>query len=123
MSLLTNSSPDTPNRSLTAQSERLARKPIFPTTGQIRTYDSAGVRRPSKMSTYPQPCRPSSLHLQASSLKPQASRTAFTLVELLIAMVLTLILITSIAQFYAIVGDSVKDGRAVIEMGGQMRAA
>src|SRR6478609_1988737 len=73
---------------------------------------------------------------QASSLKLQASRpaftrcarvsrprTAFTLVELLIAMVLTLILITSIAQFYAIVGESVKDGRAIIEMGGQMRAA
>src|SRR5262245_26254127 len=46
----------------------------------------------------------------------------FTLVEMLVAMVLTLILVTSIAQFYAIVGDSVKDGRAMIEMGGQMRA-
>src|SRR5262245_25028641 len=47
----------------------------------------------------------------------------FTLVEMLVAMVLTLILVTAIAQFYAIVGDSVKDGRAMIEMGGQMRAA
>lgn len=58
-----------------------------------------------------------------SPLTAHRRRNGFTLVELLIAMVLTLILITSIAQFYAIVGDSVKDGRAVIEMGGQMRAA
>jgi type II secretory pathway pseudopilin PulG len=50
-------------------------------------------------------------------------RQAFTLVEMLIAMVLTLLLITSIAQFYAIVGDSVKDGRAIIEMGGRLRSA
>src|SRR5687768_4536190 len=52
-----------------------------------------------------------------------ARRPAFTLIELLIAMVLTLILVTAIAQFYAVVGDSVKDGRAIIEMGGQLRAA
>src|SRR5687767_3000999 len=56
-------------------------------------------------------------------MHPSPPRRAFTLVELLIAMVLTLILITSIAQFYAIVGDSVKDGRAIIEMGGQLRSA
>jgi prepilin-type N-terminal cleavage/methylation domain-containing protein len=48
-------------------------------------------------------------------------RRAFTLVEMLIAMVLTLILITAIAQFYAIIGESVKDGRAMIELGGQVR--
>jgi prepilin-type N-terminal cleavage/methylation domain-containing protein len=48
---------------------------------------------------------------------------AFTLIELLIAMVLTLILVTAIAQFYAVVGDSVKDGRAIIEMGGRIRTA
>src|SRR5215211_2056248 len=58
-----------------------------------------------------------------SPLTTHQSRAAFTLVEMLVAMVLTLILVTSIAQFYAIVGDSVKDGRALIEMGGQMRAA
>jgi len=50
-------------------------------------------------------------------------RSAFTLVEMLIAMVLTLIMVAAIAEFYAYVGDSVKDGRAMIEMGGQMRAA
>src|SRR6478736_2752953 len=50
-------------------------------------------------------------------------RRGFTLVEMLVAMVLTLLLVTAIAEFYAIVGDSVKDGRAMIEMGGQLRAA
>lgn len=52
-----------------------------------------------------------------------ARRRAFTLVEMLVAMVLTLLLVTAIAEFYAIVGESVKDGRAMIEMGGQLRAA
>lgn len=48
---------------------------------------------------------------------------AFTLIEMLIAMVLTLLLVYAIAEFYAYVGETVKDGRALIEMGGQMRAA
>jgi prepilin-type N-terminal cleavage/methylation domain-containing protein len=46
----------------------------------------------------------------------------FTLVELLIAMTLTLMLVYAIAQFYAFVGETVRDGRAQIEMGGQLRA-
>jgi|GEM_PF-1088047 len=50
-------------------------------------------------------------------------RRAFTLVELLIAMALTLILVYAVAQFYAFVGETVRDGRAQIEMGGQLRAA
>ena len=50
-------------------------------------------------------------------------RRAFTLVEMLIAMALTLILVYAIAEFYAYVGSAVKDGRAMIEMNGQMRIA
>jgi prepilin-type N-terminal cleavage/methylation domain-containing protein len=61
--------------------------------------------------------------MTSSPLKPQASGRGFTLVEMLVAMVLTLILVTSIAQFYAIIGDSVKDGRAMIEVSGRVRAA
>lgn len=48
-------------------------------------------------------------------------RRAFTLVEMMIAMVLTLLLVTAIAQFYAIIGESVKDGRAMVELSGQVR--
>jgi len=47
----------------------------------------------------------------------------FTLVELLIAMALTLMLVYAVAQFYAFVGDSVRDGRAQIEKGGNLRQA
>ena len=47
----------------------------------------------------------------------------FTLVELLIAMALTLILVYAVAQFYAFVGETVRDGRAQIEMGGNLRQA
>ena len=50
-------------------------------------------------------------------------RTAFTLVEMLIAMALTLILVYAIAEFYAYIGNAVRDGRATIEMGGQLRSA
>lgn len=50
------------------------------------------------------------------------ARRAFTLVEMLVAMALTLILVYAIAEFYAFVGDTVRDGRAMIEMSGEMRA-
>ena len=42
---------------------------------------------------------------------------------MLIAMALTLILVYAIAEFYAYVGATVKDGRAMIEMNGLMRMA
>src|SRR3954464_15555992 len=62
-------------------------------------------------------------HPLSHSRRAQPALRAFTLVEMLIAMALTLILVYAIAQFYAIVGDSVKDGRAMIELNQQLRAA
>jgi len=50
------------------------------------------------------------------------ARRAFTLIELLIAMALTLILVSAIAEFYAYVGNAVRDSRAMIELGGQLRS-
>jgi type II secretory pathway pseudopilin PulG len=47
---------------------------------------------------------------------------AFTLVEMLVAMAVTLILIAALAQAYAIVGDVVAEGRSVIELSGNLRA-
>ena len=49
-------------------------------------------------------------------------RSAFTLIELLVSMAITLVLVYAIAEFYAYVGKAVGDGRAMIEMGGQLRA-
>ncbi len=46
---------------------------------------------------------------------------AFTLVELLVTMVVTLILIGALAQAFAIVGESVARGRATIELAGSLR--
>lgn len=46
-----------------------------------------------------------------------------TLLELLIAMALTLLLILGLAQFFTYVGDTVRDGRAIVEMGGDIRNA
>src|SRR5438094_1233026 len=60
----------------------------------------------------PVPCR----------LAPGHCRFAFTLVEMLVAMALTLLLVYAIAQFYAIVGDAVKDGRSMIQLNQQLRA-
>jgi type II secretory pathway pseudopilin PulG len=47
----------------------------------------------------------------------------FTIVEMMIAMVLTLIMVYAIAEFYAYVGETVKDGRAMIEISGAVRNA
>src|SRR5262245_1867121 len=55
-------------------------------------------------------------------MTPHSLRRAFTLIELLVAMALTLILVYAIAHFYAIIGDAVKDGRAMIELNQQLRA-
>ena len=48
---------------------------------------------------------------------------AFTLLEMLIAMALTLIMVGAIAEFYAYVGETIKDGRAMITMSSQLRGA
>jgi len=60
-----NPSPSPPNRSLTAQHEHLAEKPISPTPTQIKTYNYTLIQRRSEVSAYPQPCLPSSLRSQA----------------------------------------------------------
>ncbi|MCI0361020.1 MAG: prepilin-type N-terminal cleavage/methylation domain-containing protein [Planctomycetaceae bacterium] len=53
----------------------------------------------------------------------RACRRAMTLVEMLIAMALTLILVYAIAELYARIGPSVKDGRAMIDLVAQLRTA
>lgn len=50
-------------------------------------------------------------------------KQGYTLVEMLVAMTLTLILVIAIAEFMAYVGNFVRDGRAMIELNGQMRVA
>jgi prepilin-type N-terminal cleavage/methylation domain-containing protein len=61
--------------------------------------------------------------VDGNSRPRRALRRAFTLVEMLVAMALTLILVYAIAEFYAYVGNFVKDGRAMIEMNNAMRTA
>lgn len=48
-------------------------------------------------------------------------RSAFTLVELLVSMAISLIMVYAMVQFMVYVGDSVGDGRAMIELSGQLR--
>ena len=56
----------------------------------------------------------------ARSRSPQCG---FTLVELLVAMALTLLLIVGIGQFFVFITDTVRDGRAIVEMGSDIRNA
>lgn len=60
---------------------------------------------------------------RSARLARKTLRRGFTLVEMLIAMALTLILVYAIAEFYAYVGETVKDGRASITMGSTLRTA
>ncbi len=50
-------------------------------------------------------------------------RRGFTLVEMLVAMALSLIIILAVTQVFRLVGDNVLAGRAVLEMSGQLRSA
>ncbi len=50
------------------------------------------------------------------------SSTGFTLVEMLVAMMVTLLLIAALAQAFAIVGENVSQGRAAIELTGGLRS-
>lgn len=47
----------------------------------------------------------------------------FTLVELMVAMALSLVIVLAVTQVFRLVGDSVLAGRAVAEMSSQLRAA
>ena len=49
--------------------------------------------------------------------------TGFTLVEMLIAMAITLVMIGAVVTLFANVSNSVRDRRAVVEMSGQLRHA
>jgi len=48
-------------------------------------------------------------------------RRAFTLVEMLIAMAVTLILMTALATGFAFVGQSIRDGRGEVQLSNQLR--
>lgn len=52
-----------------------------------------------------------------------ARRGGFTLVEMLIAMAITLVMIGAVVTLFANISNSVRNRRAVIEMSGQMRHA
>ena len=61
--------------------------------------------------------------LQCSQRRcPCAARRGMTLVEMLVAMALSLIIILAVTQVFRLVGDNVLASRAVTEMSGQLRA-
>ncbi len=49
------------------------------------------------------------------------SHLAFTLVELLIAMTITLMLMAALAKSFAVIGNSIKDGRSKVTLSSQLR--
>lgn len=51
------------------------------------------------------------------------SRGGFTLVEMLVAMALSLIIVLAVAQVFRLIGDNVLASRATLEMSGQLRGA
>ncbi|MGY8768120.1 MAG: PulJ/GspJ family protein [Pirellulales bacterium] len=57
----------------------------------------------------------------SNTRQPRFSRLGFTLVEMLVAMTLTLVLFFSVAQMFSQLGGIMEDGRALIEMSGELR--
>ncbi len=57
------------------------------------------------------------------SHRSRRRRHGLTLVEMLVAMTVSLIMIYGMVEFFASLSNQVSDGRAVIEMAGQQRAA
>jgi len=61
-------------------------------------------------------------HPRERAIQNRRSSAGFTLVEMLVAMMVTLILIFALSQAFAIVGESVSQGRAAIELTGGLRS-
>jgi hypothetical protein len=57
------------------------------------------------------------------SSKRLPCRSAFTLVEILVTTLVMLIMVLAMSQMFALVGSHVTDGRAIIELQGQLRNA
>src|SRR3990172_2189044 len=57
------------------------------------------------------------------SLLPAPRSSGFTLVEMLIAMAITLVMIGAVVTLFANISNSVRNRRAVVEMSGQLRHA
>jgi prepilin-type N-terminal cleavage/methylation domain-containing protein len=60
---------------------------------------------------------------QTTDHGPRTARGGFTLVEMLIAMAITLVMIGAVVTLFANISNGVRNRRAVIEMSGQMRHA
>lgn len=52
-----------------------------------------------------------------------AKRRGFTLIEMMIAMIITLMMVFAMVEVFRRIGDATTDGRAIIEMLGQIRSA
>lgn len=63
----------------------------------------------------------SSAKLRGPRAKKIASRSGFTLVEVLVATVVTLLMMVSLAQVFKLIGDSMKQGRAALELNSRLR--
>lgn len=65
------------------------------------------------------------LHVKRSSLHKKRSadaRPGFTLLEVLIATAVTLLMMVSLAQIFKSIGDSMKQGRAALELNNRLRS-
>lgn len=57
-----------------------------------------------------------------SMRSPRNRRSGFTLLEVMIATAVTLLMMVSLAQIFKVIGDSMKQGRAVLELNNQLRS-
>ncbi len=62
-----------------------------------------------------------SLAKSCGSRRTNGSRSGFTLLEVLVATAVTLLMMVSLAQIFKVIGDSMKQGRAALELNSRIR--
>ena len=62
-----------------------------------------------------------SLAKPSGSRRHFRSRGGFTLLEVLVATAVTLLMMVSLAQIFKVIGDSMKQGRAALELNSRIR--
>lgn len=85
-----------------------------------RLLSNTSPSRQKKVRDFVEPDRPPA---ERPRRKPRGGRAGLTLIEMLVATTITLMMMAAVVQIFAMIGDTVNDSRAVLELNEQLRGA